>query len=191
MKSMSIRDHGSDTFACVCRWSRGLRSASNPPIHIFAGEKVCIQATTPMHSSDAVASRHARRIASAVVRTGRQTRRTPSCSESTSAISRDWSSTWRSVSSPYRAWLPVRNQISTSSWLGMRSPRVGCWLSSLRGHVGGALAVDVLVAVVQVVDVVLLGSYRVAELPRDVHAAGDVLTHHGRLHRGLRVLADG
>jgi hypothetical protein len=78
MKSMSIRDHGSDTFAWVWRCSRGLRSASNPPIHIFAGEKVCIQATTPMHSSDAVASRHALRIASAVVRTGLQTRRIPS-----------------------------------------------------------------------------------------------------------------
>ena len=73
MKSMSIVAHGSDCLAWVCRCSRGLRSASRPWIHIFAGENVCIQAMTPTQASVAVASRHARRIASALVSTGFQT----------------------------------------------------------------------------------------------------------------------
>src|SRR5262249_54552802 len=36
--------------------------------------------------------------------------------ESMAAIPRDCSATRRSVSSPYRCWLPVRNQTSKSSW---------------------------------------------------------------------------
>jgi hypothetical protein len=100
MKSMSIVDHGRDTFACVCRCSNGLPSASSPPIHIFAGENVCIQAMTPTHSSVAVASRQARRIASAVVSTGRQTIRTATCSANVSAIRWLCSATWPSASSP-------------------------------------------------------------------------------------------
>ncbi len=56
MKSMSISAHGSAWFAWVCRWSRGLRSASRPEIHIFAGLKVCIQAITPTHASVTLAS---------------------------------------------------------------------------------------------------------------------------------------
>jgi hypothetical protein len=44
---MSIVDQGSSRLNCVCRWSKGLFSLRNPPIHIFAGEKVCIQAISP------------------------------------------------------------------------------------------------------------------------------------------------
>ncbi len=97
---MSISDQGSETLAWVCRCSNGLRRASRPPIHILAGENVCIQATTPTHSSEEVASRQARRIASAVVSTGRQTRGTESRAASVSTIRWDCSATWRSVSSP-------------------------------------------------------------------------------------------
>ena len=53
---MSISAQGSVTLAWVCRCSSGLRSASSPAIHILAGEKVCIQAITPMQSSSALAS---------------------------------------------------------------------------------------------------------------------------------------
>ena len=73
---MSICDHGSETFAWVCRCSNGLPSAPSPAIHIFAGEKVCIQVITPMQVPDVVASWHAARMASAVVRTGLGTIRT-------------------------------------------------------------------------------------------------------------------
>jgi hypothetical protein len=76
MKSMSIDDHGSERFAWVCRCSIGLPRAWSPPIHIFAGENVCIHAMTPMQRSSARASRHTRRMASAVVRTGLGTSRT-------------------------------------------------------------------------------------------------------------------
>src|SRR5689334_7684624 len=47
-----------------------------------------------------------------------------------------------------------------------------------------SLAVDVLVAVEEGVDVVLLDRDRGAELARDVHGAGDVLAHHRGLDRG-------
>ena len=47
MKSMSISDQGSSRLNCVCRCSSGFCSAPRPPIHIFAGENVCIQAITP------------------------------------------------------------------------------------------------------------------------------------------------
>ena len=50
----------------------------------------------------------------------------------------DWSATWSSVSSPYRPWLPVRNQISTLCGRVMRC-----------SSVVESLAVDVLVAVVE------------------------------------------
>ena len=51
------------TLACVCRCSSGVRSASSPAIHIFAGENVCIHAITPTHASEVLASRQTRRIA--------------------------------------------------------------------------------------------------------------------------------
>ena len=56
-----------------------------PGIHIRAGENVCIQATTPMQSGAAVASRQTARIASSVVTTGLDTIRTGMMSSSSSA----------------------------------------------------------------------------------------------------------
>jgi hypothetical protein len=116
MKSMSMDDHGSDEPAWVCRCRNGLPSASSPLIHILAGEKVCIQAMTPMQASSARASRQVRRMASASFSTGLATTRTGTCSEPASrrTTSADCSATCRSVSSPYRSWLPVRNQTSRS-----------------------------------------------------------------------------
>ncbi len=73
---MSIVAHGRSTFAWVCRCRIGLASSLSPAIHILAGEKVCIQVITPTHSSLELASRQARRIESALVRTGFQITRT-------------------------------------------------------------------------------------------------------------------
>ena len=139
MKSMSISAHGSCASACVCRCSSGTRSASRPGIHILAGENVCIQATTPMQASAAVASRHTRRMASGVVTTGFQTTRTGTSGDasSASATRRDWSATWRSVSSPYSAWLPVRNQTSRPSKV---LPAVLTWLLAVRRRSGSGRA---------------------------------------------------
>ncbi len=102
MKSMSIDDHGRSRFACVCRWSRGLRSASSPEIHILAGLKVCIQAMTPTHESSALASIMTRRIAAASVSTGLLTigRVTSGASLRVATISADWSATCISTSVP-------------------------------------------------------------------------------------------
>ena len=102
MKSMSISDHGSAWLACVCRWSSGLRSASRPVIHIFAGLNVCIHAITPTHRSSAVASSSARRIASASVSTGFVTTRAGRCGEASraAAIRAEWSATWSRTSGP-------------------------------------------------------------------------------------------
>ena len=112
MKSKSMSDHGSTTFACVCRCSSGLVRALRPPIHIFAGLKVCIQAVTPMTLSSALASMSARRMPSASLSTGFHTSFTGTCGASSACTARLCSSTWRRVSSPYRPWDPVRNQIS-------------------------------------------------------------------------------
>ncbi len=92
---MSMSAHGSPTFACVCRCSSGLRSASSPAIHIFAGENVCIHAISPMHASSAVASRHSRLMADASVSTGFHTTRTTmsGAASSASAITWDWLAT--------------------------------------------------------------------------------------------------
>jgi hypothetical protein len=113
MKSMSMLAQGSSTLAWVCRCSSGLPSAASPAIHILAGENVCIHAITPRQVSSAVASRHTRRIAPASVSTGFHTTSqgiSPAPS-SRLAICRACPATWRSTSSPYRCWLPVRNQI--------------------------------------------------------------------------------
>ena len=111
---MSIVDHGRASFACVCRWSIGLRSSSRPWIHIFAGENVCIHVITPRQPSSPLASSRARRIAADVVSTGFHTSDTsgPRAAPRRSTIPRDCTSTWASVSGPYRSWLPVRNQTS-------------------------------------------------------------------------------
>ncbi len=99
MKSKSISAHGSSTFAWVCRCSSGLRSASSPAIHIFAGLKVCIQAIRPTTSSRAFASSASRRMPSGSVSTGFHTTRTGR-SAKPAATCCDCSATWRRVSSP-------------------------------------------------------------------------------------------
>ncbi len=73
-----------------------------PGIHIRLGEKVCIQAMTPMHPGAAVAASRTSRIASVVATTGLGTIRTgiASASSSARAISMAWSPTVRSASSP-------------------------------------------------------------------------------------------
>jgi hypothetical protein len=80
----------------------------------LAGEKVCIHAVTPMTESSELASRAVRRMASESVRTGFHTIRTGTEDEALSwlAISWDWAATCFRTSSPYRCWLPVRNQTS-------------------------------------------------------------------------------
>jgi hypothetical protein len=72
-----------------------------------------------MHESSAVASRHSRRMAIASVSTGFHTMRTeiPESASRARAMLVDCPATWRRVSSPYMAWLPVTNQ--TSRALGM------------------------------------------------------------------------
>src|SRR5262249_60732401 len=91
--------------------------------------------------------------------TGRQPSGTESWAASVSAIRWDCSATWRSVSSPYRDWLPVRNQTWTSSpdgWVGICSPR------SVVSPLGGdpaqrwprsAVGRDVLVGIVELSEV--------------------------------------
>ena len=70
---MSMSAHGISRLYCVCRCSSGLVSEVNPPIHILAGENVCIQAIRPMQFGAALASRQSERIASGVVSTGLNT----------------------------------------------------------------------------------------------------------------------
>ena len=113
---MSMLDQGSDRLYWVCRCSTGRSRALSPAIHILAGEKVCIHTITPAQVSEELASRHSRRIDSASVSTGFHTIRSgiSAASSRRSAICRDWWATCASVSSPYRCWLPVRNQ---TSWL--------------------------------------------------------------------------
>ena len=66
---MSISAHGSSRLNCVCRCRSGFRSAASPAIHIFAGEKVCIHATTPTHVVRGVRLERDRRIDSGLVAT--------------------------------------------------------------------------------------------------------------------------
>src|SRR3954452_1465384 len=175
MKSMSMVAHGRDWFAWVCRCSSGLCSTSRPAIHILAGENVCIHVTTPTQVSSLVASSNVRRISSGVVTTGFQTTSTGASTRADSArtTSRDCSATCRSVSSPYSDWLPVTNQ----------TMRAGvCWVCWVTDD-SSALAVDVLVSVEQRVHVFAGDGHGRAELPRDVHGPGDVLTHRCGLDR--------
>ncbi len=60
----------------MCRCSSGFCRTLSPPIHILAGEKVCIHATSPMHFGAAFASSITCRISSGVVSTGLKTTRT-------------------------------------------------------------------------------------------------------------------
>ena len=47
-----------------------LERDASPAIYIFAGEKVCVEAITPMHRSELFAARICRQMPSASVRTG-------------------------------------------------------------------------------------------------------------------------
>ena len=76
MKSISMVDHGRSRLNWVWRCRKGFASVLNPAIHIFAGEKVCIQRIRPMQFSVLLARRQRSRICSGVVRTGLKTMRT-------------------------------------------------------------------------------------------------------------------
>ena len=94
-----------------------MASVWSPPIHIRAGEKVCIQAMSPMHRSLAFASAIAAAMPSAERSTGRATMRTGIAGAASRAatISCESSATCSSAASPYRSWLPVKNQTSRGS----------------------------------------------------------------------------
>ncbi len=114
---MSMLCHGISRWCCVLSCSRGLPSASRPRIHIFAGENVCIQVTTPMQASLAVASTMKRLTASEDFSVGLRMSLTGMAPLAlrASTIPTDWAATWRNVSSPYRSCDPTPNQISLPS----------------------------------------------------------------------------
>src|SRR3954447_17738278 len=181
MKSMSIVAHGRAASARVCRCSSGLRSASIPAIHIFAGEKVCIQVITPRQSGSSLASPIARRIAAASVSTGFQTTRAGTSAASSSAAATRWdcsATCWR-VSSPYSPWLPVRNQTSAAAKGSVRITRCS------------SLSVDVLIAGVEGVDVGRVDGQRLAELAGGVDGVGGALRPDRGLDRRLGRRPDG
>ncbi len=99
---MSMSAHGRSTLCWVCRCSRGFWSTPSPAIHIFAGEKVCIQVMTPMHDSSELASSMTRRISSGVVRTGLATTSTgiAGAPSSPATMSAEFCATWAIASSP-------------------------------------------------------------------------------------------
>src|SRR5208282_6449443 len=107
-------DQGISLLYCVCRWAKGFVSAESPAIHIFAGEKVCIQVIRPMQFFAELASRHTSRMPSGLVTIGLNTTVTGIAEEADSsrAISRACSVTLSRVSLPYSPWLPVMNHAS-------------------------------------------------------------------------------
>src|SRR5215831_1494383 len=111
MKFISMVDHGRSRLYWVCRWSRGFCRTLKPPIHIRAGENVCIQVINPIQFLALLASRKRSLILSAEVSTGLKTTSTGifSALVSARAISLECSSTFLSAWSPYRCWLPVTN----------------------------------------------------------------------------------
>ena len=100
----------------VCRCSSGRRSSDRPPIHILAGEKVCIQVISPAQAGSALAARQRSRMASGPVSTGLKTtgRGSAGSAPSPPAIRRACAATRSSASGPYRCWLPVTNQSAYS-----------------------------------------------------------------------------
>src|SRR5215207_8184790 len=104
MKSMSIVDQGISRPYWVCRCRKGFLSRLNPAIHILAGEKVCIQVTSPTQVCEEFASKHNSRMASGVVRTGLKTTWTGISFEESNAaaISRECSATSSRVLGPYK-----------------------------------------------------------------------------------------
>ena len=92
---MSIDDHGMSRPNCVWRWQSGLLSRVSPPIHIFAGLKVCIQATMPMQLGAASLRSSVAAISSGVLTTGLNTSFTgrPALAFSASTIALESAST--------------------------------------------------------------------------------------------------
>ena len=107
----------------MCRCRKGFCSAVSPPIHIFAGEKVCIQAMRPTQFCATFASVSSASISSGVFTTGLNTSRHGTRDEQSSAatIFCEFSATCASVSGPYRCWLPVTNQTSDCFRLGIKT----------------------------------------------------------------------
>ncbi len=99
---MSMSAQGSDRLACVCRCSNGVFNASRPAIHILAGEKVCIQAISPMHCGSTFAAVTTRWMATGSVSTGFHSTGAgrPAVAFSVSTSARDCCSTRASVSGP-------------------------------------------------------------------------------------------
>ena len=56
MKSISISFQGISRLNCVCKCNKGFCRIFNPPIHILAGEKVCIHAIMPIQFRSVLAS---------------------------------------------------------------------------------------------------------------------------------------
>ncbi len=120
MKSMSISPQGRSRLNCVCRCASGLRKFFSPLIHIFAGENVCIHATRPTQLGATFASSMICVISCGRVSTGLRTTFSGSSSAllSDRAMTCAFCATFFSAASPYKCWLPTRNQ--TSRFLGRR-----------------------------------------------------------------------
>ncbi|OPZ71409.1 MAG: hypothetical protein BWY82_01729 [Verrucomicrobia bacterium ADurb.Bin474] len=80
----------------------GFFNNESPPIHILAGENVCIQQMRPAHLSSTLASAQSFRIASGPVRTDLNTTRTGiiGSASNDATISRECASTSWSTASP-------------------------------------------------------------------------------------------
>src|SRR6476646_7095099 len=104
MKSISIDDQGISRPNWVCKCRKGFLSRLRPPIHILAGEKVCIHVTSPTQFSVELASKHKLRIASGVVSTGLKITCTGIWADAPNdaAISRECSATVSNVFGPYK-----------------------------------------------------------------------------------------
>ena len=102
MKSMSIEPHGRSRLNCVWRCRKGFWSDVRPAIHIFAGEKVCIQRTRPTQLFATLASARSAVISSGVFTTGLKTTRQGMRADWSSAvaIACELSATCFSVSGP-------------------------------------------------------------------------------------------
>src|SRR5699024_10850976 len=100
----------------VAKCRRGFCNIFVPGIHIFAGEKVCIQVMTPATLSRYLISFITVIISSSVVTTSLKTSgygKFP-CSFKASMIFSVCTRTSFSVSLPYKCWLPTTNQNSFS-----------------------------------------------------------------------------
>src|SRR6056297_2044311 len=96
--------HGISALNWVCRWHKGLLNILSPAIHILAGEKVCIQVTTPIQEVELLASRQSAVISCGVVTMGLKTKLTGNFSAAfkPSTISFELLATCFKVSGPYK-----------------------------------------------------------------------------------------